>query len=419
MVIIIEFSLGYGKGKQELSVPDENLIGVLTPNKVEAPASEEAAVKRALLEPIGSPRLRDIVKPGEKIAIVTSDITRPMPTYKVMPSLLDELNSAGVNPKDVTLVFALGSHRRHTEEEMRHLAGERAFAEINLADSDVDDCVHFGFTSNGTPVDITRTVAEADRRILLGNIEYHYFAGYSGGAKALMPGVSTPAAIEKNHSLMVMEESRAGNLEDNPLRRDIEESGAMVGAEFILNVVLNEKKQIVAAFAGDMVKAHREGCKFLDRLFAAPIKERADIVVTCQAGAPKDVNLYQTQKALDNAKHAVKDGGTVILVGECPEGLGNETFSKWMREAESPSAIIERLSKGFKLGGHKAAAIALILKRADITLVSEMDEELVRSIFLEPEKSVQRAFDKALLKHGPQATVIVMPYGGSTLPKLI
>ncbi|MBQ1729877.1 MAG: nickel-dependent lactate racemase, partial [Oscillospiraceae bacterium] len=233
------FSLGYGKGKQELTVPDENLIGVLTPNKVEAPASEETEVRRALLEPIGSPRLRDIVKPGEKIAIVTSDITRPMPTYKVMPALLDELISAGVSPKDVTLVFALGSHRKHTAEEMRHLAGERAFEEINLADSDVNDCVRFGFTSNGTPVDITRTVAEADRRILLGNIEYHYFAGYSGGAKALMPGVSTPAAIEKNHSLMVMEESRAGNLELNPLRRDIEESGAMVGADFILNVVLN------------------------------------------------------------------------------------------------------------------------------------------------------------------------------------
>ena len=142
-------------------------------------------------------------------------------------------------------------------------------------------------------------------------------------------------------------------------------------------------------------------------------------MITSQGGAPKDLNLYQTQKALDNAKHAVKDGGTVILVGECPEGLGNETFSRWMREAESPSDIIERLSKGFKLGGHKAAAIALILKRADITLVSEMDEALVRDIFLEPERSVQRAFDKALLKHGTQAKVIVMPYGGSTLPKLV
>lgn len=414
----MEILLGYGKGKQKLCVPDKNLLGVLTPNKAESPASEDAEIRRALSEPIGSARLREIVKPGEKIAIVTSDITRPMPTYKVMPALLDELYAAGVRGEDVTLVFALGSHRRHTEEEMRHLAGDRAFEEINVEDSDVDDCVHIGTTKRGTPVDITRTVAEADRRILLGNIEFHYFAGYSGGAKAIMPGVSTPAAIEKNHSLMVLEESRAGNLETNPLRQDIEEAGAMLGADFILNVVLNEKKEIVAAFAGDMVKAHREGVKFLDGLFSSPIMERADIVITCQAGAPKDLNLYQTQKALDNAKHAVKDGGTVILVGACEEGLGNDTFARWMTEAESPEAIIERLAQGFKLGGHKAAAIALILRRADIILVSEMDEELVRSIFMQPERSVQRAFDSALEKHGPNASVIVMPYGGSTLPKL-
>ncbi len=415
----MEFLLGYGSGKQKLTVPDKNIIGVLTPNETEAPASEQGEIIRALSEPIGSKRLRDIVRPGEKVSIVTSDITRPMPTYKVMPALLDELYAGGARPEDITLVFALGSHRKHTEAEKRHLAGERAFAEINLEDSDVDDCVHIGFTSRGTPVDITRTVAEADRRILLGNIEFHYFAGYSGGAKAIMPGVSTPAAIEKNHSLMVMEESRAGNLETNPLRQDIEEAGAMLGADFILNVVLNERKEIVAAFAGDMVKAHREGVGFLDRLFSSPIKEQADIVVTCQAGAPKDLNLYQTQKALDNAKHAVKDGGTVILVGACEEGLGNDTFARWMTEAESPEAIIERLSRGFKLGGHKAAAIALVRRRADIILVSEMDGELVRSIFLEPERSVQRAFDRALERHGANASVIIMPYGGSTLPKLV
>ncbi len=415
----MEFLLGYGSGKQKLTVPDKNIIGVLTPNETEAPASEQGEIIRALSEPIGSKRLRDIVRPGEKVSIVTSDITRPMPTYKVMPALLDELYAGGARPEDITLVFALGSHRKHTEAEKRHLAGERAFAEINLEDSDVDDCVHIGFTSRGTPVDITRTVAEADRRILLGNIEFHYFAGYSGGAKAIMPGVSTPAAIEKNHSLMVMEESRAGNLETNPLRQDIEEAGVMLGADFILNVVLNERKEIVAAFAGDMVKAHREGVGFLDRLFSSPIKEQADIVVTCQAGAPKDLNLYQTQKALDNAKHAVKDGGTVILVGACEEGLGNDTFARWMTEAESPEAIIERLSRGFKLGGHKAAAIALVRRRADIILVSEMDGELVRSIFLEPERSVQRAFDRALERHGANASVIIMPYGGSTLPKLV
>ena len=171
-------------------------------------------------------------------------------------------------------------------------------------------------------------VAEADRRICLGNIEYHYFAGYSGGAKAIMPGVSTRAAIQANHSRMVLPECCAGALETNPLRMDIEEAGAMVGIDFILNVVLSEHKEILRAVAGDVTKAHRAGCAFLDTLYRKELAEAADIVLVSQGGAPKDLNLYQTQKALDNAKHAVRDGGIIILIGSCREGLGERTFEE-------------------------------------------------------------------------------------------
>ncbi|MBQ1821189.1 MAG: nickel-dependent lactate racemase, partial [Clostridia bacterium] len=252
----MKLRFGFGTGFQEVDVPDENLIGELHANEVPVGLTGEAEVERALKTPIGSPRLRDIVHRGETVAIVTSDITRPMPTAKVMPALLDELYAGGVRPEDITLVFALGSHRRQTDEEKRRLAGERAWNEIRCADSDPEDCVPFGTTSRGTPVDITRVVAEADRRICLGNIEYHYFAGYSGGAKAIMPGVSTRAAIQANHSRMVQPECCAGALETNPLRMDIEEAGAMVGIDFILNVVLSEHKEILCAVAGDAVKAH-------------------------------------------------------------------------------------------------------------------------------------------------------------------
>ena len=188
--------VGFGSGTQSVEVPDGNLMGVLAPNRVECDLTGVDEVIRALENPIGTPRLRDIVRPGERIAVVTSDITRPFPTYAVMPALLDELYAAGVDPADVTLVFALGSHRFHTEEERRHLAGERAWREIRCIDGDPSSCVHVGKTKAGTPVDIVDVVADADRRICLGNIEYHYFAGYSGGAKALMPGVSTREAIE-------------------------------------------------------------------------------------------------------------------------------------------------------------------------------------------------------------------------------
>lgn len=413
----MEIELGFGAGVQKLAVPDENLIGILLPNPVEHALTGEEEVLRALSDPIGTPRLGEIVHPGEKIAIVTSDITRPMPSYKVLPALLDELYAAGVRREDITVVFGLGSHRKQTPDEQKKLVGERAFAEVKCIDGDDSDCVHIGTTRRGTPVDIVRPVAEADRRICLGNIEFHYFAGYSGGAKAIMPGVSTRAAIQSNHSRMVEQAAAAGKLDGNPVREDIEEAAKMVGVDFILNVVLDEHKQIVHAVAGDVVQAHREGCRYLDQLYAKRIYERVDIVVVSQGGAPKDLNLYQTQKALDNAKHAVKDGGVIILVGSCKEGMGEHVFEEWMTKSPSPESMIERIERDFQLGGHKAAAIAMVLEHAEIYLVSELEPDFVSSIFLKPFSNVQDAFDAALTRCGEEATVLVMPYGGSTLPK--
>lgn len=413
----MKLEFGFGAGVQSVEVPEKNLMGVLMSNDVPKGLMNEAEVVRALENPIGTPRLGEIVKPGEKIAIVTSDITRPCPTYRIMPALLDELYAAGCSAEDITLVFALGSHRAHTSEEMKKLAGERAYREIRCVDSDRADCVHMGQTDAGTPVDITRAVAQADRRICLGNIEYHYFAGYSGGAKAIMPGVSTRDAIQSNHRMMVKPEACAGNLEGNPLRMDLEQAAAICGVDFIVNVVLDEHKQIVKAVAGDLVKAHREGCRFLDKMYLKELDSRADIVIVSQGGAPKDLNLYQTQKALDNAKHAVKKGGTIILIGSCKEGLGEKVFEEWMLSAPTPQSMIERIGREFQLGGHKAAAIAMVLENADIYLVSDLEDDFVRKIFLKPACSAQEAFDAAMQKYGAEATVLAMPYGGSTLPR--
>lgn len=414
----MKLEFGFGTGIQTVELPEENLMGVLMSNDVPRGRVNEEEVQYALEHPIGSPRLSEIVKPGEKIAVITSDITRPVPTYRIMPALLDELYAAGVKKEDITLVFALGSHRKHTSEEQKKLAGERTFSEIRCVDSEIDDCVHMGTTKCGTPVDITRVVAEADRRICLGNIEYHYFAGYSGGAKAIMPGVSTPAAIQANHSMMVKPEACAGNLEKNPLRMDIEEAGAICGVDFIVNVVLDEHKQIVKAVAGDVTKAHREGCRFLDTMYLKELDSRADIVIVSQGGAPKDLNLYQTQKALDNAKHAVRKGGTIILIGSCKEGLGAKVFEEWMLNAPTAESMIERIGRDFQLGGHKAAAIAMVLQNAEIYLVSDMEDAFVERIFLKPAHSAQEALDKAFERLGRDAKVLAMPYGGSTLPRV-
>lgn len=412
----MKLEFGYGKGVQNVEVPDANLIDVLMSNPMEHARRGKDAVDYALANPIGAPALKTLVNPQQKIVIITSDISRPLPSYDVVPSVLDELYAAGVPKENITIVFGLGSHRNQTEEEMKHLVGERAYSEVKCMDSTPDDCVHMGDTKHGTPVDITRVVAEADFRIALGNVEFHYFAGYSGGAKALMPGVSTPQAIQCNHSRMIEKGAHAGKLEGNPIREDIEESETFCHIHYIVNAVLDEHKHIVYAAAGDVTKAHRDACAYLDKMYRKDIPQKADIVLVSQGGAPKDANLYQTQKALDNAKHAVKDGGTIIVIGACNEGLGSKKFEEWLVQGETSHSLVERIQKDFQLGGHKAAAICMILEYANIDLVSEMDDDFVRSIFLTPRHSAQEAFDIAMEKYGPDAKVIAMPFGGATLP---
>lgn len=412
----MKLEFGYGKGVQAVEVPDKNVIDILMSNPMDHARRGAEAVRWALDHPIASKPLKELAKPGQKIVIVTSDVSRPLPSYDVLPDVLDDLYAAGCKKEDITVVFGLGSHRPHTEEEKKKLAGERAYSEVLCEDSDANGFIHVGDTSHGTPVDIATRVAEADFRICLGNVEFHYFAGYSGGYKAIMPGVSTPSAIQCNHRMMVSDDAHAGKIDGNPIREDIEEAGRMLGVDFIVNAVLDEHKHIVYAAAGDVTEAHRDACRYLDKMYRKQIPERADIVLVSQGGAPKDANLYQTQKALDNSKHAVKKGGTIILIGACNEGLGSAKFEEWLVGSKTAHEMVERIGRDFQLGGHKAAAIGMVLENADIDLVSEMDDDFVRSIFMNPRHSAQEAFDAALEKYGPDATVIAMPFGGATLP---
>lgn len=384
------------------------------------------AVEKALFSPIQSESLQTTAANAKRrksadnkafrAVIITSDISRPCPSWLIVPSVIAELNQGGVTNNEITVVFALGSHRGHSEEEMRHLVGDEVYETVKCVDSTPLDTVHMGTTSRGTDVDISRIVAEADFRIGIGNIEYHYFAGFSGGAKAIMPGVSTPKAIEQNHSLMTDERAKAGNIIDNPIRLDIEEAERLCPLDFIVNVVLDEHKNIVFAVAGDVTAAHRVGCEYLKKMYACPISEKADIVIVSQGGAPKDANLYQTQKALDNAKHAVRDGGVMIVVGACNEGFGSAIFEEWLTTASSPQALVDRIGREFRLGGHKAAAIAQVQTHASIYLVSEMNPETVKSIFMTPFTDLQEAFDTAAKTFDHDPSVILMPFGGSTLP---
>ncbi len=415
---MITHNLKFNKEILSFDIEEDNLISCLIPNAIDYEFKSTEAVRNAILNPIGTARLKDIVSRGETVAIVTSDITRPMPSKTVLPFVIEELLEGGIKESDIFIVLALGSHRKHTAEEMKYLVGNDIYnSEIRVMDSDMEDCVCLGKCKNGTPVDIYTPVAEADRVICLGNVEFHYFAGYSGGAKALMPGVSSWEAIQANHSNMVKAGAEAGNLISNPVRQDIEETAEFIKIDFIVNVVLDDKKEIVGAVSGHYSKAHRVACKMLDRLYSVDIEKRADIVVVSAGGYPKDINIYQAQKALDNAKGAVRESGIIILVASCKEGFGEHTFEEWMTTM-TPDKMIDTIKKDFKLGGHKAAAIAMILKKNKIFLVSDLDNAIVRSIGFEPFATVDNALYQAYKEIGEKAQLYIIPYGGSILPKL-
>jgi nickel-dependent lactate racemase len=375
-------------------------------------------VRLALAAPIGSPRLRELVMPGQKIAIVTSDISRPCPTDRMLPSVMEELGAAGVLDSDVLVVFGLGTHRPHTQHEREVLAGPDMAARLRLVDSDPADTVRVGVTSRGTPIDIFRPVVESDIRVVLGNVEPHYFAGFSGGLKAIVPGVCSVETIRFNHAWMVDPHAWAGALENNPVRQDLEEGASFLGVHFMLNVILDSDKNIVTAAAGHPIAAHRWACQVLDYMSVVEVDRKADIVVISAGGFPKDINLYQAHKALENAAQLIAQDGIIICVAECPEGFGNAIFEEWMVGSD-PDSILERFKQGFVLGGHKAASVALLQKKAQIWLVSNLPDWLVRNIGMQPFHEVNEAFEKALSIMGDRATITVLPEGSAVVIRVI
>ncbi len=408
-------TLRYGRSEVGVNIPRENLLQIVEPNELLGAKDEIAEIGEALTNPINSKRLSELVRDGQKVVIAVSDITRPTPSHKLLPPLLQELNDGGIPDEDITIVFATGLHRGLTEGEMKQQVGLDVHNRVKCTNHDVDDCTYIGTTGRGAKVSVLRAVVNADIVVCVGTIELHYFAGYSGGAKSILPGVSSGETIEMNHKLMLLPGASSGKV-DSPVRADMEEAGAMLGVDFILNVVLNAKKEIVKAFAGDMIGAHRAGVVYVDKMYKVPVKGKADIAIASSGGAPKDLNMYQAYKALDNATHAITEKGSIILVAECAEGLGNETFERWVNEAKSPGDVIRRIKQRFVLGGHMAAQIARIVEKHDIYLVSAMPEELAKKTFFIPAKDAQDALTRAMEKHGKDVKVIVMPYGNSTLP---
>lgn len=419
-VCLVKYRLAYGHSTQTVSLPQNHVLWLIEQEQPQPQTSEEDLIRHALEKPIGSARLRDLVRPGQQAAIVVSDITRPCPTARLLPHLLAELQAGGVAEKDIRIVFALGSHRCLTPEEQGRLVGKAVFDRICCGDIGTGPFIEVGRTSRGTPVQVFQPVVDADWRVYVGNIEYHYFAGYTGGAKALLPGVCSLETITANHSWMVQDSAVAGRIAGNPVREDIEEAASFLGPTFLLNVVLDGEKRIVEAVAGDITLAHRQGCRKVDELYRVPFDQCADIALASAGGWPKDINLYQAHKALENAARAVHDKGIVILVAECQEGIGHPRFAEWLTCGDSPDKLLQRIQEQFVLGGHKAAAIAKIRRRGvRVFLVSTLDAKVVQSMGFVAFSSAQEALTIAEEEMGHTAFLAVMPHAGSTLPALV
>jgi nickel-dependent lactate racemase len=416
---LVALELPFGHSRISLELPRSNLLSVLLPRDGASAPEEGALLRQALAQPIGTPRLRDLARPEQRVVIVTSDLTRPCPSDRLLPPLLQELAAAGVPDANILIVVALGLHRSMSESELETTVGSDVYRRVRVVNHDPENTVRLGSTSFGTPVEIFRPVVEADLRVCVGNLELHYFVGYSGGAKAVLPGCASRATVTANHAMMARPEAASGRLEGNPVRADIEEGVAMLGVDFILNVTVDGEKRILGAVAGEVSAAHRRGCELIAQRAKVSIPERADIVVVSAGGYPKDVNLYQAQKALENARHAARKGGIIVWVAACGEGYGNPTFETWMREMGSPDELLDRIQREFVLGGHKAAAIASVLKRNRVYLVSALPEGAVRWHNLVSFDDLSNAMQAAFGEIGRDARVIVMPHGGSILPTLM
>ncbi|MBS7608405.1 MAG: nickel-dependent lactate racemase [Candidatus Bathyarchaeia archaeon] len=411
----------YGKTEVCLRVPARNFLGVIEPREKPGVPDARAEVERALKEPIGSKRLCEIAKSGQKVVVVVDDATRPVPSHVMVPPILDELNSAGVRDEDVTVIFGCGAHRAVTREEAVRLLGESVLNRVKVLSHDcrASDLVYVGTTRYGTKVYLNRVFAEADVKILTGDICFHYFAGYGGGRKSVLPGVAGEESIKANHAMFLHPNAKTGVLEGNPVHEDMVEASRMAKVDFILNVVVNMKGEVVRAFAGDVEKAFHEGVKLVDEMYRVPVDRRADIVVVSPGGYPADVDLYQAYKGVDSALEVVKRGGVIVLAAECSEGYGNQAFYDWMVKYKDFKAVEREIKRNFVLGGHKAYYLMRALQKAQIILVSAMPDYYAVNIFkLKTARTVNEALNQAFKVVGENAKVWAMPYGNYVLPEV-
>lgn len=428
--LVKALKLAYGDSAFALDIQSLDIIDIVQANHIDLPKLTPAeAVRKALANPIASPPLADIVRPGEKICLIAPDITRLWQSPATsLPIILDELNKAGINDEDITLLCACGTHRQMTPEEHEKLLGSEIVKRLKVVDHnclDKSEMRHLGQTTRGTPVWLNRKAVEADKIITVCGVVYHFLAGFGGGGKMLLPGIAANETIQANHELALMPgfgngynpEARSGNnTESNPFHADIFEAASFLAPAFSLNVVVDSKFNIIKAFAGDWKKAHAEACKLVAAMEGVAIPTRADLVIASAGGAPKDINIYQGVKLIANALEAANPGASILLLMQCPEGFGNEDTKRLVCDFKTMQAREKALRDNFSIGEFAGYYLANAAECYELILVTDMKAEDFANTKIRVAKTLDEGI--ALAKDKLKTPCILMPHGASTLPML-
>ncbi len=420
----MKIDLAYGQGSLTIDLPEDR-VTVIEPAHTPGLADEKQAVLDALSHPIGAKPIRDIVKPTDKVAIAFTDITRATPNERIIPWLLEHLE--GVVPREnITLINQLGTHRPNTREELEKMLTPEVVANYNVVNHEPENpaaLTQLGVTKTGAPALINTHMVEADVRIVTGFIEPHFFAGFSGGPKGIMPGCAGLETVMANHGYqnLMSPEATFGVTVGNPLWEELRDIALRVGPSFLLNVTLNEERDITGVFAGDLIEAHKVGCEFVREAAMQKVDQAFDIVVTTNSGYPLDMNLYQGVKGMSAGARVIKEGGLMILACECREGVPAESpLDKLLKSAGSSEEILTMLSTpGFVRPEQWQAQIqAVIQRRAEVRVHSSLSDDIIAGAHLEPCADITATVTAKLDELGPDAKVAVLPQGPLTIPYL-
>ena len=411
-----KFEFKYGKTKKYFEIPKKNIIDVLEMHEVEPENRADKALENALNNPFGKKQFKELIndKGPKNIVIIVSDITRPGPFNQILNPLLSKLERMRINFK-IEIVIASGTHREMTEKEMRYQYGDYAVDNYPIYNHNcrADDLVNLGSLKSGIDLKINRKVYEADFLITIGILKPHYFAGFSGGRKSILPGICGYETIRANHSKIIYKYARLGKMRGNKISKEMQEAADKVGVDFAINMLLNQNKKIVHCLAGDITKILEKGSKIYKKEFSVKFDKKADIVFASVGGYPKDLNFYQSQKTLNNVIGLVKENGTVVLVTASEEGIGQTELERVLLKANNLQELFDVEQSKIQIGGHRAFATGRLLQKADILVMSEMPDELVKNILFNPISSFAEAFNFIKKKHGEDYSAYVVPSGSS------